>query len=148
MLPEWLWIILVGGIIMGLVAYITSMFNGRITKMEEWKDKQPQETEVLTISKHDTICGERLSKAFEKQTDDLEKLFMLRVENVILKEVRKINGTKDELLDRFNDLSKEELQKLRLILDNELTELKAGKNPIILGYAIMLARIDQKLEEK
>ena len=80
-MPEWLWAIVIGGTVMGLIGIIYSSLTGRVAKLEDWKDEQPKE--VLTTSRHYELCKEN--------TKEL-KLFIKEELEDVKKEVRKANG--------------------------------------------------------
>jgi len=78
-MPEWLWPILVGGVVMGLIGIV---YRGVLTKHE-----------------HAEMCGkntkditDKLTKAIRDELKDMKVYFDLKIENVILKEIRKKNG--------------------------------------------------------
>lgn len=76
-------------------------------------------------------------------------LFWKVVEEGVIDMIKQpIHFEKDKLLDNLKSLSGEDLQKLKFMLEDELIELKKGKDPKVVAYVIMLARIDQRLYEK
>jgi hypothetical protein len=54
---------------------------------------------------------------------------------------------KDDLIDRFPNLSVEELCELKDILKDEMQHLTTNKDPKLLAYALMMARVDTVLYE-
>lgn len=59
--------------------------------------KIPQPEEVMTLSIHASLCKDNTHEmlAFIKeQTEDLKTFFNMKIENEILKEIRKMNGEK------------------------------------------------------
>ncbi len=67
-----------------------------------------------------------------------------------LKEIIKqpIHFRKDELIDKFPDLNNDELCELRNILMDEMIDLKVRKDPKVLAYALMTARVDSVLYDR
>ena len=55
---------------------------------------------------------------------------------------------KDELLEKFPNISEDELCQLKDMLNKELHELKVRQDPKILAYALMVARIDSELLDR
>ncbi len=80
-MPEWLLTILVGGVIVGLLGVIYGTFAGRVSKLEDWKDKRP--TEVLTIARHYELCKDNTKELKDFIKEELEE---------VKKEIRKTNG--------------------------------------------------------
>ena len=94
-MPEWLWVILVGGVILGLVTLIYGVQDRRVAKIEEWKEKVPMAEEILIKSSHAVICDtkvEKFEKSVSKQIDDIKAYFDMKIERDILMELRKLNG--------------------------------------------------------
>jgi hypothetical protein len=58
-----------------------------------------------------------------------------------------IHFRKDELIDRFPNLTNDELCELKDILKTEMHELTTNKDPKVLAYALMMARVDTVLYE-
>lgn len=89
-MPEWLWIILVGGVVMGLVTFIMNGAFNRIKNLEDWKENIPRKEEIVTFKDHAMIC--KLS------ADDMKKFIKEEVDEIkadiseLRKEIRKING--------------------------------------------------------
>lgn len=81
-MPEWLWVIIIGGVVIGLVTVIYS--------------------EILTESKHSKICKENTKPIkdlilenrviVKEQINGLREHLDLKIENTILTELRKINN--------------------------------------------------------
>jgi hypothetical protein len=59
-----------------------------------------------------------------------------------------IHLRKDDLVDRFPNLTDDELCELKDILQFEMIELKAKKDPKVLAYALMTARIDSVIYDR
>lgn len=81
---------------MGLISTIYSIIAMRINRLEEWRSKVPRADEILTRSEHFKICKENTEgviSQIKNQNEELKKWFDLKIENVILKEIRKINGS-------------------------------------------------------
>lgn len=64
-MPEWLWIIIVGVVVLGLVVLIYNIQDGRIVKIENWKEKLPMLEEILTKSVHAVLCKENTKEIKE-----------------------------------------------------------------------------------
>jgi len=78
-MPEWLLSILIGGAVMGLIGVI---YRG-----------------VLTKSEHGEVCKAAKKEVFDdfkvtlkEEMQGMKDYFDLKIENVVLKEIRKING--------------------------------------------------------
>jgi hypothetical protein len=82
-MPEWLWAIIIGGVVMGLIGIIYSALTNRVTKLETWKEERPTLKEMLTRSDHADIC-----KLNTKELKDFIKEELLEVKL----EIRKVNG--------------------------------------------------------
>lgn len=54
----------------------------------------------------------------------------------------------DELLEKFPNLTEEEMCELKDILINGMPDLREKKDPKALAYALMLARIDSELYDR
>lgn len=96
-MPSWLLEIIIGGVVMGLIGLVYRNATERLRNMEKWKEGIPTTEEILTKSTHSDICHDRtkeLTDFIAKQGDDLKAHFSLKVENVILTELKKINGGK------------------------------------------------------
>lgn len=79
------------------------------------------------------------------------ELFWGAVGKVVIDMVKQpIHFEKDALLDRLktNVINGEELIKLKIIVEEEVVELRERKDPKALAYVLVLALIDQKLFEK
>ncbi len=101
-MPEWLWIILVGGVVLGLLKLIYSIKNKRDETIDRWKEKMPMPEEILTKSSHADICKENTKpikdlilenrEIVKDQLNGFREYFDLKIENTILTELRKINN--------------------------------------------------------
>jgi uncharacterized membrane protein (DUF106 family) len=80
-MPEWLISILIGGVIMGLIGVI---YRGVLTKSEH-ADLCKRNTQVVQ---------ENIKTTIKEELKDIKDYFDLKIENVVLKEIRKINGNK------------------------------------------------------
>lgn len=72
-----------------------SSLKGAIMEIENDLKKRPQAEETLTLSIHASLCKDNTHEmlAFIKdQTEDLKTFFTMKIENEILKEIRKGNG--------------------------------------------------------
>jgi len=96
-MPEWLWPILIGGVILGLVTLIYGIQDKRVSDIEKWKETRPKLEEILTKSIHATVCDakvEKLEKSISRQVDEIKEYFDMKIERDILVELRKLNGKK------------------------------------------------------
>ena len=101
-MPEWLWVILVGGVIIGLVSLIYGIQDNRVGKLEKWKETRPMAEEILTKSNHAQLCKENMKEIKDVLIDNREILIKhvellkehldLKLERDILSELRKLNG--------------------------------------------------------
>lgn len=83
----------IGLIILALAGYIWKSQVKEISSIKDWIAKRP--SDILTSTQHIILCVERMREIehiMEKQTKDLKAYFDLKVENSILKEIRKKNG--------------------------------------------------------
>jgi len=82
-MPDWLWAIIIGGIVMGLIGVIYNTFTNRVAKLETWKDERPAVKEMLTRSDHADLC--------KTNTKELKE-FIKEELNEVKVEIRRING--------------------------------------------------------
>jgi len=82
-MQEWLWIILVGGIVMGLIGVVYNSVVRRLGKLESWKESNPSTREILTLSKHYELC-----KGNNKELKEFIKEELIEIKNG----VRRLNG--------------------------------------------------------
>jgi hypothetical protein len=96
-MPEWLLVILVGGVILSLVGIIYKLQSGRVTAVEDDMKKRPKAEEVLSFAMHSKICRETTNQFLtfvKEQHEDLKAYFDMKIENEIMRELRKLNGGK------------------------------------------------------
>lgn len=79
--PEWVWGIL-GVIIMGLIGLI---YKNMLTK--------PEHNEIC--NKNTKKLVDDFGKVVKDEIEDVKEYFDLKIENVVMKELRKINGRSD-----------------------------------------------------
>jgi hypothetical protein len=82
-MPDWLWAICIGGVVMGLIGIIYNGLTNRVTKLENWKEERPALKEILTRSDHFELC--------KNNTKEL-KDFIKEELNEVKLEIRKVNG--------------------------------------------------------
>ena len=76
------------------------------------------------------------------------EIFWGAVEPVIRSMIKQpIHFRKDDLIDRFPNLTDDELCELKNILEEEMKDLTTNKDPKVLAYALMMARVDTVLHE-
>jgi len=78
-MPEWLISVLVGGVIMGLIGVI---YRGVLTKSDH----------AEVCKKNTMVIQENIKNTIKDELKDIKEYFDLKIENVVLKEIRKING--------------------------------------------------------
>ena len=77
-MPEWLLTLLIGGIIVGLIGVI---YQGVLTKSEH-----------AEVCKNNTrIIQNDIKTTIKEEMEEIKKYFDLKLENEILKEIKKIN---------------------------------------------------------
>jgi uncharacterized membrane protein (DUF106 family) len=101
-MPEWLWPIIIGGVILGLVSLIYGIQSQRVTDIEKWKETRPMADEILTKSSHAAICKDNMKEIKDVLIDNREILIKhvellkehldLKLERDILSELRKLNN--------------------------------------------------------
>jgi len=104
-MPEWLWIIIIGGVVLGLIGFIATDILKRMRGLFIWKADLDKRGGAMTHNEHREFCDD-ICKSFGlemkvqvgefKQTMleqfvDFKKWMNLYVENTILKEMRE-NG--------------------------------------------------------
>ena len=82
-MQEWLWIILVGGIVMGLIGVVYSSVVRRLGNLESWRENNPSTREILTLSKHYELC-----KGNNKELKEFIKEELTEIKDG----VRRLNG--------------------------------------------------------
>ena len=76
-------------------------------------------------------------------------LFWIAMEPAIKEIIKQpIHFRKDNLLDRFPNLDDTEMCELRSILQDEMVDLKVRKDPKVLAYALMTARVDSVMYDR
>jgi preprotein translocase subunit YajC len=101
-MPEWLWPILIGVVIIGLIAFIYNNQDKRVDNIEKWKETRPMADEILTKSIHADICKGNMQEIKDVLIDNREILVKhvellkehldLKLERDILSELRKLNN--------------------------------------------------------
>lgn len=97
MLPEWLWAIIVGGMMLGMVTYIWKSRNQGYLTMEFHSDicEKNRERINMDINKLSESFREALSVQYRNIQDLLNAKFEgldQKIENTVLKEIRLINN--------------------------------------------------------
>ena len=72
-----------------------SSLKGAIMVLENDLKNRPKAEETLTLSIHASLCKENTHEMLnfiKEQTEDLKTFFTMKIENEILKEIRKGNG--------------------------------------------------------
>jgi len=119
-LPEWLWVVIVSGVLMGLVKLVWSLrskyTDSRFKSLEDWRNDLIKSGGALSRDLHNIFCKEvtdqmkvdmsdlgRDLKENLKQSFEIHKAWVEtkfegmddKIENKILKELRKLNGNKE-----------------------------------------------------
>ena len=109
-MPEWLWIIIVGVVILGLLGFIATDILKRIRSLFTWRAGLDKRGGAMTHNEHRVFCSditqgfsqevgvqaEEFKQSMVDQFADFKKWMNLYVENTILKEMRANgNGTKN-----------------------------------------------------
>ncbi len=92
-MKEWEIIVIAISSIIGLISLIYHFQTKRISILEEDLKARPKAEDVLSIAKHESICKEAkkgMEEFIVEQNKDLKEYFNVRIENVILKELRDI----------------------------------------------------------
>ena len=82
MIPEWVWTLLVGGVLMGLIEVV---YRQMLTKSEHAELCKKNSDEVRDVIK----------STVREEMNDIREYFDLKIENVVLKEIRKMNSRKE-----------------------------------------------------
>lgn len=124
--------------ILGFVA----QYLGWIMKLrKEIADTGKEITDRLT--KFELEMGQRMVKVETSQS-----FFQKYVDDIIPSVLHHPNTIeKDRLLEKFKELDEAGLERLKCILLDEVPDLTARKDPMVVNYVFLLARIDQKLGE-
>jgi hypothetical protein len=112
MLPEWLWIIIVGVVLLGLMKIIFTEILTKSQHSTTCKESQKEIvkvvfTEALTKSQHEAICKDAQKEVKDMLIENREILVEhvkllkehldLKLEKDILAELKKLNGKKDKV---------------------------------------------------
>lgn len=118
-------------------------YFGYILKLQNLISEQKTELFAKLSNFENQMIGRLV--ALETKTS----LFWKVVEDGVIDMIKQpVHLEKDGLLDNFQTLDGEGLQKLKFMLQDELLGLRKNKDPKIVAYVLMLARIDQILFEK
>ena len=79
MMPEWVWTLLVGGVLIGLIGVV---YRQMLTKSEHAELCKKNSDEVRDVIK----------STVREEMNDIREYFDLKIENVVLKEIRKMNS--------------------------------------------------------
>ena len=82
MIPEWVWTLLVGGVLIGLIGVV---YRQMLTKSEHAELCKKNSDEVRDVIK----------STVREEMNDIREYFDLKIENVVLKEIRKMNSRKE-----------------------------------------------------
>ncbi len=72
-----------------------SELKGAIMGLENDLKKRPQAEEIMTLSIHASLCKNNTREILDfmkEQAENLKTFFNMKIENEILKEIRKMNG--------------------------------------------------------
>lgn len=103
-MPEWLWVILVGVVSLGLVKLVYGIKNQEVSELKKWKETYPTKEEILTRTIHTGICKDNMKEIKDilidnrdiliKHVESLKEHLDLKLERDILLELQKLNGKK------------------------------------------------------
>jgi hypothetical protein len=110
MIPEWIWILAVGGIIVGLIKTLWSQRNKGYIKAEEHR-KLSEEQGFLTAEKHVELCG-RMRGEVSMDIDKIIKSFESAL-NLHSSSIQLLLNAKFESLD--DKIENKVLKGLRLL---------------------------------
>ena len=82
MMPEWVWTLLVGGVLIGLIGVV---YRQMLTKSEH--------AELCRRNSHEV--RDAIKSTVREEMNDIREYFDLKIENVVLKEIRKMNSRKE-----------------------------------------------------
>ena len=95
--------------------------------------------QIAILDKVDVIKLSQNVAAIEASLDSFWKMMDGPMRSLIKQPT---HYRKDDLVDRFPNLNAEEMEELKCILQLEMIELRDQKDPKVLAFALMLARID------
>lgn len=136
------------GVILSMVAifltvlgFIAQYFGWIIKLRKEIADAGKEITDRL--AKFENEMGQRMVRVETSQS-----FFQKYVDDIIPSVLHHPNTIeKDRLLEKFKQLDEAGLERLKCILLDEIPDLTEKKDPNIVSYVFLLARIDQKLGE-
>ena len=111
-MPEWLWIIVVGGVVMGLVGFISKEKLKEISELFTWKSNLNKKGGVMTKNEHGDFCKaitQSISRDMKDQSGEFKQIMCdqftgfkewmgVYVENTVLKEIKSMNGNNNKPL--------------------------------------------------
>jgi hypothetical protein len=117
-------------------------YFGWIVKLKDQIAKSASDlTDKLTAFEKDVVARlatvETAQKFFQKYIDDIIPSVLHHPDSI----------EKDKLLENFKLLTPVGLKRLKNLLMNEIPGLTEKKDPMVVNYIFLLARIDQKLDE-
>ena len=107
-MPEWLWIIIIGVVVLGLLGFIATDILRRIRNIFAWKANLDKRGGAMPYNEHRAFCNDirqnfgqevkteigEIKQSMLNQFAEFRTWMILYVENTILKEIRESgNGT-------------------------------------------------------
>jgi hypothetical protein len=112
-MPEWIWIIIIGVVVLGLISFIARDILKRISGLFAWKAGLDKRGGAMTHNEHRAFCND-ITQSFgqevKTQMEDFKQTILdqftgfktwmnLYVENTILKEMRE-NGNNKKVVSK------------------------------------------------
>lgn len=105
-MPEWLWIIVVSGVVLSLLTYILREQLKKVRALLFWKSKVDERGGVLARNEHGTICAgvirevsgslrlqvQEFKEDVLKEFDGFRGWIQMYVENTVMREIRSMNN--------------------------------------------------------
>ena len=131
-----------------IVTLLLHYFGGVVTVRKEIVNSEKSILDIISSCKANK--NDIINKIENRLTQNETKmeLFWNAMGGVMLNLIKQpIHIEKDDLMDKLVDhpkeITREELNKLKVILDEELVELKVSKDPKVIAHALAVAYIDQ-----
>lgn len=99
-IPAWSIPVAISILVGGSLTMFKFLFGREVKRMDgavEMVNNLPKKEDILTINIHNDICKNNLKEVkqfFDEKMEDVKSHFDLKIENVVMKELREINGKK------------------------------------------------------